>query len=207
MEFIYSVVENPAYTPFVYALAILAIIAILEVLMGLLPDIDLDIDTEADVDVSFGVTVLDWLYIGKMPLLIILVVFLTSFSLIGFGVQSVLISRFGVSAPWWVSAFSFLASCVVLHFFGKWLSGYFITEENAAASDDEFEGKIARITMGDANKDKFAQAILQHNGKDYHVSVKPMDETRTYKEGVNVVLVEKDKDDSSIFRCALMEDL
>lgn len=206
MEFINAIVENEAYYPFVFALLLLCVIGILEVLFGFLPDIDLDLD--ADVELGMGTYALDWLHIGRLPVIVVLVICLMFFSIIGITTQTIIIHYSGTSQVWLVSLFSLLTTLCILHFFGGWLTELFPKDSSVAVSADTFIGKIATIVMGEATTDTYAQARLEDDqGKDHHVLVKPDNKTHTYKEGQRVVLVEREDDGSTNFICVLMEEL
>ena len=59
-----------------------------DVLDAMLPEIDLDVDFDADISPSTFSRLLGWLRIGRVPVLMLLVVFLTAFGLIGLVLQS-----------------------------------------------------------------------------------------------------------------------
>ena len=201
MEYINAIVENEAYYPFVFSLLLVFVIGLLEIMFGFLPDIDLDIDT------SIGTAVLDWLHIGRIPMIVLVLIFLMSFGIIGIVCQSILISE-GSSHVWLVSIFSFITSPGILHFFGGWLVYLFPEDSSVAVSSDTFNGKMAIIVMGEATKDTYAQARLEDDqGKTHHVLVKPDNKTHIYKEGQCVVLVDRENKDSTNFICIAMEDL
>ena len=100
--------------PFTVALSVMFGIAFLEgvtVLMGfalsgmldtLLPDMDFDIEadlySELEAPSPFS-RLLSWLRVGKVPMLMLLIIFLTAFGLIGLALQSILHSSFDFLLP------------------------------------------------------------------------------------------------------------
>lgn len=94
---------DPAVWPFTVAICLMLLIALTEamgMLIGisafgfvdqLLPEADMDADVDADADVAGGdgllSGVLGWLCIGKVPVLVLLVAFLTAFGLVGWSLK------------------------------------------------------------------------------------------------------------------------
>ena len=99
--------------PFSVALMIMVLIALLEgvgTLFGVglsnlietfVPDVDIDFAADLpEGEASFAMSkVLGWLQFGKVPALILLVVFLTAFGVVGLGVQMLAIDTIGSLMP------------------------------------------------------------------------------------------------------------
>jgi hypothetical protein len=208
--------------PFTVALAVMLGIALLEVvgtLMGLgfsnlldtlLPDIDVDldvdmdadVDVDADVDLHADVThlpgvftgVLSWLRIGQVPLLVLLVIFLTAFGLIGIIGQSVLAESIGFMIPAsvaWVPAL--FCALPVVRFTGGWIARVMPKEETSAVSQEAFIGRIATIVLGTTKVGEPSEARLHdEHGRSHYVMVEPDIEGDSFTHGDPVLIVRRE---------------
>jgi hypothetical protein len=155
--------------------------------------IDLDIDVDADLP-SGGLTpLLGWLCLNRLPLLIWLVLFLTSFGIIGYTINFILVNNF----PAYLSEFltyglSFLLSLYATHYIGAPLSRLLPKNESSAISHNSFNGLIATITIGTAKQNSPAEASLTDGfNQKHYVLVTPDNENEEFSQGQQVVLVEK----------------
>jgi len=175
-------------------------------------DLDIDIDVDADVDVDIdspdiGASsalskLLGWLHIGKVPILILFVIFLTAFGLIGLGIQSFAIKTFGGMFPGTLASIpSFVLSIFTVKIFGGLLGKVIPQDETDAVSEQSFIGRVAVITLGTAKSGKPAQAKLkdQHN-QTHYVMVEPDNATDVFEQGTPVLLVSRQ---SASFRAIL----
>src|SRR5689334_12806546 len=83
--------------PFVAALVLMLMIGAAE-LAGLGSSLVPDADAPADA------SLLQWLNLGRLPLLMLMVVFLLSFGLLGLMGQRLVAALFGQPAPWFLAA-------------------------------------------------------------------------------------------------------
>jgi Inner membrane protein YqiJ, N-terminal/Inner membrane protein YqiJ, OB-fold len=193
--------------PFSIALAAMLIIAFLEglgtlfgmgvssLIEGLLPDLDLDFDA----DVSGGDSpiamsrFLGWLRFGKVPALILLVVFLTAFGLIGLGLQKTVHAAFGLFMPGvLVCVVAFAASLPVVRVLGEGLARILPKDETSAVSEKTFIGRVATIILGTAKQGSPAEAKLQdQHGQAHYVMVEPDLAEDEFQQGDQVLLVNK----------------
>ena len=207
---------HPALTPFSVALIIMAGLAALEILGLILgtgfsslfdsvaPDVDLDIDLDLDADID-GPDMPDldgagplthffsWLSVGKVPILVLLVAFLTSFGLIGLIGQHTIKSIFGFYLHGALAAGGafFLALPVTRHL-GLAIARIMPKEETDAVSRSTFIGKVATIMRGEARIGQPAEAKLQDGaGTVQYVLVEPDNETDAFIQGDEVILVEQ----------------
>ncbi len=207
-----------ANAPFSIALLIVVILAVLEgvgaligaglsdLLDGLLPDVDADVDLDLDVDADahlpdvagagagFVTGVLAWLKIGRVPVIISLIVFLTAFGLGGLFLQQAWKGLAGFYIPGaiaWAPAV-FVALPVMSGFSGL-LAKVMPKDETTAVSQDSFIGRVAVVTLGTARKDAPAEAKLtdQHRLTHY-VMVEPDSDGEEFAQGEEVVLVSRD---------------
>jgi len=198
---------SPALAPFMAALVMLALILALEVgglLFGAtvsgmidsaLPDLDFD---GADADglgagAGFVEQALSWLYVGKVPALIVLASFLAGFGLSGFVLQSAAHGVFGAALPVWVAApLAFLAALPATRFLAIAFSRVMPKEESDAVSRDSFIGRIALVLRGEARRGAPAEAKLADaTGATHYILVEPADDVAAFAQGAEVLLVEK----------------
>ncbi|BAP54653.1 inner membrane protein YqiJ [Thioploca ingrica] len=193
--------------PFTIALLTMVGIALLEgitTLLGFglssllghfLPDIDaqpdLDVD-HPDADTSLG-HLLGWINVGRVPLMVLLVIFLTVFGLLGYTLQAIFLGIVGQMLPTLLAALlSLFLSLPVVRFLGKFLGKLMPNDETEAISEETFIGRIATITLGTATKGRPARAKFQDNyGTTHLVMVEPENTAEVFNQGDKVVLLER----------------
>ena len=212
----YLDIFHPALTPFSVALLIMAGLAALE-LLGLLvgtgfsslfdsisPDVDLEIDLDLDADLDGPdmpeldgagpiAHFLSWLSVGKVPILVLLVAFLTSFGLIGLIGQHIIQSTLGFYLHGALAAVGalFLALPATRHL-GLAIARIMPKEETDAVSRNTFVGKVATIIRGEAKFGAPAEAKLKDNlGKVHYVLIEPDNKEDRFTQGDEVILVEQ----------------
>ncbi|MGB0748241.1 MAG: YqiJ family protein [Magnetospiraceae bacterium] len=181
-------------------------------------DVDLDVDADADADVDMdvdagagfsmhghtdvggaehivGVTiwarVLGWLTIGRVPALVLLIAFLTSFGLIGYLAQGLTLKITGTLMPAsWAAVPAFLLALPLTRRFGLMLAHLIPKDETQAVSRASFIGMVATVTMGTASRGNPAQAKFSDAfGQTHYVLVEPDLFDISYPQGTEVVLV------------------
>lgn len=172
--------------PFVAALVLMLLIGVAELAglgSGLVPDID------ADADLSL----LQWLNLGRLPLLMLLVVFLLSFGVLGLILQRLVAAVFAHPAPWWLAAPLVLAAAVpATRSAGRLLARVLPTEETTAVGLDSLVGRMATIVTGQAATRSPAQARARdHHGQPHYVMVEPDIPEEVFAEGETVILVRR----------------
>ncbi|MEO1198117.1 MAG: YqiJ family protein [Pseudomonadota bacterium] len=180
-----------------------------------LPEVDADIDVDLDVDVDADFAggpfdadapavpdapnagplsqVLGWLCIGKVPILVILVVFLTAFGMTGYLVQGLMRAGFGFPLPAWIAVVpAFAAALPVTRMAGLGLAKIVPKEQTEAVSKRDFIGRIATITLGQARRDLPAEAKLTDSyGRTHYVRVEPDADGDVFDQGSDVILVKQ----------------
>lgn len=134
----------------------------------MLPDFSVD-----SGDFSVG-KALSFVGFGKVPTLLVIMVFLVSFGLIGIGLQAAVSSVFGGYAPTWgaVSA-AMLPSLAVTGRASALLARVLPNVQTSAVSEASFVGRGATVTYGTASFTLPAAAeVVDHHGKLHHVQVK-----------------------------------
>ena len=210
---------SPENIPFAVSIALMVVIGLMEglsVVIGislsgqlenLLPDdfssIDIDapdLDADADFDVdgagalpSAFSRVLGWLHIGRVPILILLVLFLTFFGLSGFIIQSVIYSITGSYLPASAALVpALLIALPSLRIVGAGLARLIPKDETNAVSPDSFVGRIATIMVGTAIKGFPAEARLKDEyGQSHYIMVEPDNEDERYNVGTKVLIISR----------------
>ncbi|GAA4892888.1 YqiJ family protein [Ferrimonas pelagia] len=192
-------------TPFIVALSLMGLIALFEgvasvlgfgissAIDALLPEIDLAPD---GLEVSGGVltSVLGWLMIGKVPVLMILVLFLTLFGICGYILQYSLWQLTGWLAPGSLVAIpATLASLPLLRAANKQIARVFINDRSEAISLEQLIGSVGVITVGIAEVRSPAQARVKDKfGTQHYIMIEPDNEQWAFHQGESVLLTEFD---------------
>lgn len=191
--------------PFSIALAIMFCIAALEgvgallgfgfsaLLESVLPDLDLDIDGP-DVDSATTLShFISWLRIGKVPFLILVIAFLTSFGIAGFALQQTILGLTGRLMPNWLAVVpAFLLALPCVRVFGGVFAKIVPQDETEAVSEGSFIGRVAVITLGTAKVGSPAEARLKDEHQQSHyIMVEPDNENESFETGTVVLVVDK----------------
>ena len=200
MDTVLNIAQNDAYFPYTLAIGFMLIITLMEVISAflfggifsfidsMLPDIDVDVD----VDVDFGTAFLTWFNIGKVPFLVILVIFLTSFGLSGIALQKFLIESGFNFSPWAISLAPLTVSFFCIHFIGNIIAKIIPKDYTTVVSKDTFIGKHAEISIGSCSKGSPTRAFLtDDHGYRHNVMVEPMNDKDVFSTGQRVLLAEE----------------
>jgi hypothetical protein len=203
---------SPANIPFVISLGVMLAFTLIEIVStsvglglselvdSLLPefDADIDLDIEADADVS-GIDspgdslsrLLAWFRIGEVPVVMLLIIFLTSFGLSGLILQYIMFSVTGMYIPAVIAAVpAFLASIPAIRFLGGLLGKYMPKDETYVVSEKSFIGMVATITLGQATVGKPAQAKLKdRHGQTHYLMVEPANHDESFPAGETGLIV------------------
>lgn len=185
-------------------------------------DIDAVVDLEVDGDIPGGGGALDgdapavpnpesvgplsqvlgWLCVGRVPILVLLIVFLTSFGMVGFFVQGLMRGIFGFALPEIVAVVPALAGAFpATRFAGLTLARLIPKEETEAVSRAHFVGRVATITSGEAQRGLAAEAKLTDRfGQTHYIRVEPDDDAERFAQGTDVIVV---RQSGSIFYAIL----
>lgn len=176
--------------PFSVALALVSFLALLEgigMLLGaglsglvdaLLPESltpELDMDAPDMDSHGFLSGLLGWLYVGKAPFLVVLILLLMSFGIGGLLLQTLVRDVTGALLPAWIaSGGALLMALPLTRASANLISRLIPRDETEAVSEDSFVGRIAVLTLGSARPGYAAQARLRdvHNQAHY-VMVEP----------------------------------
>lgn len=194
----------PQNFPFAVALAIMALLTLLEflaivfaghtshVLDGMLPELHLgDVDGSEIAVASWLDRFLGWLHFGKVPVLMLLALFLLGFGFMGLALQGVLRNTIGWMLPGWLAALAVLP--VTLPFVrigGAVLAKVMPRDETQSVSAQSFIGQVATIVLGTARTGHAAQARLRDkHGQSHYVMVEPDQDDEQFDAGEAVLIV------------------
>lgn len=137
--------------------------------------------------------VLAWLYVGQVPVLIVLVVFLGVFGILGLFGQSFLRQITGLALPAMIAAPAvFIASLPVVRWAAGGLAKILPKEESNAVSTSSFIGRTATVVGGDARLNLPSQARLRdQHGTTHYVMVVPEEADDVLKSGTLILLVRR----------------
>ncbi|KVV60455.1 hypothetical protein WK90_02550 [Burkholderia cepacia] len=197
----------PGNAPFVVAIALMIVIGALEcvsMLLGLsltehashllVMHFGLDhADGGADADAGIVGQFLGWLHVGRVPLLVLLILFLLGFSVLGLALQTSLQAVAGFMLPDVLAVG--LAAVGALPFVrhtGKFVAHFLPQSESTAVSEADFIGRTARIVTGEASLGNPAEArLVDEHGQQHYVRVEPDEAGRTFAKGTTVLLVSR----------------
>ncbi|MGE8683446.1 MAG: YqiJ family protein [Acinetobacter sp.] len=196
---------HPSNIVFSISLCLMFLFGIFEILLTLLgggsqgfldqflPE-DVGHNAELGVDADSGVVtkLLDWLYLGRIPLFVWLIIFLCTYSLVGFTIQAIANQMINLMFSVWIIA----PACVFLSMPFVRLSAMLIArilpqDETTAIYSEELIGRTATIILGEARQQYPAQAKVQdQHGLTHYILVEP-EQDETFSQGQSVVLTQK----------------
>jgi hypothetical protein len=147
----------------------------------------------ADADHPDGAAgeALGWLHIGKVPLLAILVIFLTTFAVVGFVCQLAAMSAIGHFMPALLAAgIALVGAVAAVRGLGAALGKLIPRDETTAVPDASLVGRVGTIVIGAARAGRPAQArIHDEHGSVHYVMVEPEGPDESFEAGTSVLLV------------------
>lgn len=169
------------------------------------PDIDADLDIDADVDAdmdadidgagaaSFLHAALGVFGIGKAPLLVVIVAFLTSFGLAGFVTQGLV---HGVTGYYLPALFASVPAAIGGTFVTRYVAifvGWLLPDvETSAVDSGTFIGRTAVLTLGKARAGQPAEAKLKdQNDQVHYLMIEPDEPGVEFQQGDEVLLVSR----------------
>jgi hypothetical protein len=143
---------------------------------------------------------LGWLHLGKVPILVLMVLFLTGFALSGYLIQTVALSLAGRLLPaWGASIPAALAGLSMTSGLGSLIARMIPRDESSAVSEQSLIGRAGVVVRGIARAGLAAEAKVRDiHGYAHYVMVEPDLPDQVFEEGTNVLLVKKS---GANFRC------
>jgi hypothetical protein len=187
----------PETLPFGVAFGILIGLAVVEgigafagsvstLLENLLPHKDLDGDGMIDGP-------LGWLHVGKVPLLVLLILFLFGFALCGYVVQGFARGILGGYLPAWLAATpAFFVGLTTVRGLGALIAHIVPRDETSAVSEQTLIGRAGIVMTGTARQGFAAQVrVRDANGRAHYLMVEPDLSDEEFSEGTAVLIVKK----------------
>jgi len=159
-------------------------------------DIDIDADIDVDAEVSTGVAphlfILDWLNLGRVPFMVLVILNLLSYGLSGYMIQKIMLAI--TDAPMGKLSISLLAlvpTLLVTHYLGRGVAKVFPKEETTAVKIETLINGIGEITIGTASHNNPAEAKVKDKyNKTHYIRVVPMDKEKKITQGEKIVVIE-----------------
>ena len=162
-------------------------------LLGLLDDLSpIDVDSDFETGATGVTGVVGWLCLDRLPLLIWLVLMLTSFAIAGFSINYIALLTYA-SLPAMISVpLALLFTGLSCRFLGAKLALILPKNESSAVSVDELSGSIGVITVGCARHGFPSEAAVRDNfNQKHYVLVEPESEAFEFPKGTKVVLLQR----------------
>lgn len=136
---------------------------------------------------------LGWLHLGKVPLLVLFILFLAGFAVAGYVVQATAQAICGHLLPSWLAALpALLAGMSTLSGVGALIARIAPGDETSAISELALIGRSGVITAGIARAGMAAEAkVRDAQGRNHYVLVEPDLPEQTFAEGSAILLVRK----------------
>ena len=186
----------PETLPFGVALALIVGIALLEgfgMLVSLSPSNLID-DWLPDIDGDSGLDrVLGWLHLGKVPALVLLLLFLLGYALFGYGLQKVVNGLLGFYLPGWVAGLLAVPSgMATVRGLGALVAHIIPRDETSAVSEMSLVGRAGVVSAGAAKRGLAAQArVRDAHGRTHYLMVEPDVDDEIFEEGAQILIVRK----------------
>ena len=175
---------------FVSAIVLMLLIGAVQAI-GIAGDFDLDIHGDADLPGWLG---LGWLGLGRLPLLMLLAIFLALFGMIGLIGQHLLLDFAGAMLSPLIAPAAFLASLPLTGFAARSLAPLLPRDQSSAVPLDALTGSFARIVTGVARSGSPARARVEDvYGQAHYVMVEPDNAGQTLEEGETILLVRREE--------------
>lgn len=147
-----------------------------------------DADGDGVIDGPLG-----WLHVGKVPLLVLVILFLLGFSLCGYIVQMFARGLLGGFAPAAVASIpAFFMGLTTVRALGALIAHIVPKDESSAVSELSLIGRAGVVTTGTARDGMAAQLRVRDAlGRAHYVMVIPDIDDQEFEEGTAVLLVKK----------------
>jgi YqiJ-like protein len=134
---------------------------------------------------------LGWLHVGRVPVLVLIVIFLSAFALTGFALNMVAQRLFGIWVAVWLAVPLALVSALpIVRILGAGLARVIPKDESFAVTFDSLVGRVATILGGTARRGYPAQAkVASQHGQMHYIMVEPDEDGTTFEAGSSILLV------------------
>lgn len=178
--------------PFTGALLLMLLIGVLE-LAGVGGAFSADADADVDLDADAGGSPLAWLNAGRLPLLMLLIVFCVAFGLFGLALQKLVQVASGELLPGYLAwPLGLVGGVALTRLGGRALGRVLPRDETTAVSRDSLIGLTGTIVLGEARRGAPAQARVRDGfGQSHYVMVEPAGEAEAFVQGAEVRLTRR----------------
>ncbi len=189
--------------PFGIAFALIVGLALVEglgMLVSLSPSNLLDhLLPEVDGDTGLD-RVLGWLYIGKVPSLVLLVLFLGGYAMFGYALQIVVHGLLGFYLEGWLAGLLAIPSgMATVRGLGSLVAHIIPRDETSAISEMTLIGRTGVVSGGVARRGLAAQArVRDSHGRTHYLMVEPNLDDEVFEEGAQILIVRKA---GAFYRC------
>lgn len=176
----------PEAVAFTAALVLMAAIGLIEALGLGASGFDLHLDLDSGP--------LDWLGVGRVPLLVVLVAFLAAFGGLGLAGQQAWLATTGQLLPFYLAVpAALVAALPATALLARGLARVMPHDETTAYALDDLVGRAGTITVGRAREGSPARTrVVDPHGQPHHVLVEPNDPVAVLEEGDTVLLVRRE---------------
>ena len=183
---------TPAMLPFSVALGLMLGLFLLEVAMTALgATLHFDVDHP---DLS-GDSFLGWFHFGRIPTLLVLMLFLGCFGFSGMLVQVFLAPALGGLSLAIAVPLALVFGLLGTRFLGMGLARILPRDETNAVSTEKFVGQVATVAQGRATMTRKAEAkLIDAHGISHYFLVAPASIEEEVGEGEDVLIVSKEED-------------
>lgn len=194
---------SPETLPFGVAVALIVAIALLEglgMLVALSPSNVLDDLLPHAVPESGLDRVLGWLHLGRVPALVLLLLFLLGYALFGYALQKVAFNLLGSFLPAWLAGLLAVPpGLATVRGLGSLVAHIIPRDETSAVSEQSLVGRGGVVSGGAARRGLTAQArVRDAHGRVHYLMVEPDLDDEVFEEGAQILIVRKA---GAFYRC------
>ncbi|MFT7776675.1 YqiJ family protein [Roseateles sp.] len=194
---------SPETLPFGVAVALIVAIALLEglgMLIALSPSNLIDSWLPEHAAETGLDRVLGWLHLGRVPALVLLLLFLLGYALFGYALQKVAFNLFGSFVPAWVAGLLAVPpGLATVRGIGSLVAHIVPRDESSAVSEQSLVGRAGIVSAGAARRGLAAQArVRDAHGRTHYLMVEPDLDDEVFEEGAQILIVRKA---GAFYRC------
>ena len=160
-------------------------------LLGLVDD---QAALDADADTSSGFTEFgSWLALDRVPLLVWLVLLLTTFGSAGLTFNFLSLTLLDTYfARWLITLLAVIAGLFFTTRFGTFIARLLPKQESSATTADELVGTVGHITVGVARQNSPAEGkFIDAHGQPHYLLVEPLEPDEQFSQGEKILLIQK----------------
>lgn len=193
----------PETLPFGVAVALIVAVALLEglgMLVALSPSNVIDDLLPQAVPESGLDRVLGWLHLGRVPALVLLLLFLLGYALFGYALQKVAFNLLGGFLPAWLAGLLAMPpGLATVRGLGALVAHIIPRDETSAVSEQSLVGRGGIVSGGTARRGLAAQArVRDAHGRMHYLMVEPDFDEEVFEEGAQILIVRKA---GAFYRC------